>query len=338
MNKWLGWNRNTLLSLYTFTPVNYLFCMSSASKSALLTRRAFTLGTAAFPALITQAGSVLADIEVGTAGRITTLSDGYLSLPPEMVFGRMPQKELAEVLKRHGADTGSYTPPCNAALYRDGTHTVLFDAGSGPGFMETAGTLPQSLEAAGLSVEDITHVVFTHAHPDHLWGVLDDFDDPLFPNAAYLMGRAEWDYWWHPETVNTIGEDRAAFASGARRRMEMIEDRVQRFEDGAEILPGIAARACFGHTPGHMAFEIRQGSEAVMIAGDAITNAHVAFERPDWFSGTDQDQTLAAAARISLLGQIADGHMRMAGFHLPGSGIGRAERKDGAFRFVGDPS
>lgn len=310
--------------------------MSSTSKPVLLTRRAFTLGSAALSAQFMQPGPVLAQIEAGSAGHITTLSDGYLSLPPEMVFGQMPQAELAEILQRHGADPGRYTPPCNAALYRDGENTVLFDAGSGPGFMETAGTLPQSLEVAGLNAADITHVVFTHAHPDHLWGILDDFDDPLFPNASFLMGREEWDYWWSPKTADTIGADRASFAAGAKRRMEVIENRVERFEDGAEILPGIAARAAFGHTPGHMAFEVRSGAGSVMIAGDAVTNAHVAFEHPEWRSGTDQDPDTAAAARTSLLDQMAAGKMRVIGFHLPGGGIGRVEKNGNAYRFVGE--
>lgn len=294
------------------------------------------LGSAALPVLTLPAGAALANIALGASGRVTTVSDGYLTLPRDMVFGQMPQAELSGIRQQYGAETGDYTPPCNVTLYRDGTNTVLFDAGSGPGFMATAGKLGQSLAAAGLAVDDITHVVFTHAHPDHLWGILDDFDEPLFPNAAYLMGRAEWDFWWDPETAGTIGADRAAFAAGARRRMAAIEDRVNRFEDGAEILPGIAARAAFGHTPGHMAFEVRQGSEAVMIAGDAIANAHVAFERPDWPGGTDQDAERAAAARISLLDQMAAEKMRMIGFHLPDGGIGRVERKAGAYRFVGE--
>ena len=71
---------------------------------------------------------------------------------------------------------------------------------------------------------------------------------------------------------------------GCKAAMEAIEDQVEFFNDGQEILPGIAARASFGHTPGHMAFEIRNGSESVMVVGDAIGNPHVAFERPDWSS------------------------------------------------------
>lgn len=92
----------------------------------------------------------------------------------------------------------------------------------------------------------------------------------MFPDAAYHMGRSEWDYWWNPETVNTIGDARAAFAVGARRRMERIEDRVVLFDDGEEVLPGLAAVATVGHTPGHMSFELRDGSNAAMIVGDAI--------------------------------------------------------------------
>ena len=57
--------------------------------------------------------------------------------------------------------------------------------------MPTAGKLV--LVELNLTPEDITHVVFTHAHPDHIWGLLDDFDDPLFTEATYLMGREEWE-------------------------------------------------------------------------------------------------------------------------------------------------
>lgn len=71
-----------------------------------------------------------------------------------------------------------------------------------------------------------------------------------------------------------------------------------------------------------------------MVVGDALGNHHVAFERPDWASGSDQDGTMAAATRTTLLDQIAADQMRLIGYHLPGGGIGRAERVDGAYRFV----
>jgi len=159
------------------------------------------------------------EISLGTA-KLTTVSDGSLLLPGAFIFEPMPKDELAPILTEFGLSDERLTPECNLALYQDGANTVLFDVGSGPDFMPTAGVITDSLNAMGLSPEDVTHVVFTHAHPDHIWGLLDDFDEPLFLNATYMMGRTEWDYWWNPETVNTIGEARAAFAVGAKRRME----------------------------------------------------------------------------------------------------------------------
>ena len=268
--------------------------------------------------------------------KIRTLSDGTLSLPPDFIFGPMPKDELAPIREAYGIAEGPLTPECNVTLLQDGENTVLFDVGSGTGFQDSAGLLLDALDDAGVAPEDVTHVVFTHCHPDHLWGVLDDFDDPLFTEAAYLMGRGEWDYWWNPETVDTIEPARTTMAIGAKRRMEMIEDAVSFFDDGDEILPGVAARASYGHTPGHMAFELRQGSESVMVVGDAIGNHHVAFEAPSWQSGSDQDKATAVATRQSLLDQMATDKMRLIGYHLPGGGMGRVERKGDAYRFVAE--
>ena len=172
------------------------------------------------------------------------------------------------------------------------------------------------------------------AHPDHIWGLLDDFDEPLFYDATYMMGRAEWDYWWDPDTVNTIGDARAAFAVGAKRRMEVIEDSVQFFEDGQEILPGIAAVSTPGHTPGHMSFELRNGSDSALVIGDAIGNHHVAFRKPAWISGSDQDGDMAAASRKVLFDRITSEQMQIVGFHLPQGGMGRVDKDAEGYVFV----
>lgn len=294
-----------------------------------ISRRLVLAGGVALPLVGVQ--RAVAEINVGP-GTLSTLSDGNLVLPGSFIFDPMPQDALAAILAEFDLPMDRVTPECNLALYQDGQNRVLFDVGSGPDFMPSAGTLLDSLDALGLAPEDVTHVVFTHAHPDHIWGLLDDFDEVVFPEATYMMGRAEWDYWWNPETVNSIGEARAAFAVGAKRRMEAIEDRVTFFDDGDEILPGIAALATHGHTPGHMSFDI--GGQALVL-GDAIGNHHVAFRQPDWVSGSDQDGQAAVAARTMLLDRAVSENMTLVGFHLPDGGIGRAEKAGDHYRFVG---
>jgi glyoxylase-like metal-dependent hydrolase (beta-lactamase superfamily II) len=299
----------------------------------LMHRRTFLKRAAALPASTLLPCISQASAKLGKA-TLTTVSDGYLVLPASFIFEPMPTDELGAIVQAYGLNSESLEPECNLALYRDGVNTVLFDVGSGPDFMPSAGRIVESLDALGLAPEDMTHVVFTHAHPDHIWGLLDDFDEPLFANATCMMGRAEWDYWWDPATVDTIGDARAAFAVGAKRRMEAIEDSVVLFDSGDEVLPGIQAIETPGHTPGHMSFEVRQGGDAVLIAGDAIGNHHVAFARPEWPSGSDQDMELAAETRRALFDRITADDLLIAGFHLPDGGLGRVEAKDGNYSFI----
>jgi glyoxylase-like metal-dependent hydrolase (beta-lactamase superfamily II) len=296
-----------------------------------ITRRALFASAAVSLALPLAARKVWASSSLDLGGmRLQTLSDGHLTLPGDFILGGMPQEEMAEIVARHGLPTDVLSPPCNVTLLRDGDSTVLFDVGAGPDFQDSAGRLPEALAAAGVSPEEITHVLVTHAHPDHLWGLLDDFDEPLFPDAALMIGRAEFDYWTDPATPDSIGEARTAFAVGAARRLQAVEASIRLIEEGEEVLPGVIARLTPGHTPGHMAYEV--GGRA-MVAGDAIGNHHVAFERPDWPSGSDQDPELAADTRVALLERLAAEDMALVGFHLPDGGIGRVARDGGAFRF-----
>lgn len=299
-----------------------------------LNRRLFLSGGLGLPFLgrraWAQTSLTLGDV------RIDTLSDGHLVLPGSLVLQYLDRAEAEAVLAAYGQPADEFTPECNVTLVRTGGRTVLFDVGAGPDFMATAGKLPDALEAAGVAPRDVTDVIFTHAHPDHLWGLLDDFGDLMFPEATYRIGRDERDYWTDPNTVSTISSDRTVFAVGAASRLEVLADRIAVFGDGEEIVSGIAARMTAGHTPGHMSFLVQSGSETAMILGDCIGNPSLAFGRPDWWSGTDQDPGMAAATRVALMDQLAAEQMRIVGFHLPDGGIGRVERKDGAYRFVSE--
>lgn len=266
--------------------------------------------------------------------KIDVLSDGNLSLPVSMLMAGAPKDEIKPFFEKHKLAMDTLEPSCNLTLVRDGERTILFDAGSGTNFMPSAGKVSEALEAIELDPSEVTHVIFTHAHPDHLWGLLDDFDDPLFSEAEYMISKQEWDYWINPQTVNDISEARQSFAVGAKRNLEAIEDQITRFDYEAEILPGIRAINTAGHTPGHASFEIRSGSESVVVVGDVLTNQFYSFEKPHWPSGSDQDQEMGIKARQSLLDQMHTDKMALIGFHIPYPGIGRVEKVDNEYRFV----
>lgn len=297
--------------------------------------RRFLLQGAALSSLAPQLAWAQSSLTSGDA-TLDTLSDGHLVLPKSFSLGEMARLDADDILGRYGITGDTLTPDCNLTLLRSGGRTILFDVGAGPDFMPTAGKLLNAFERLGADPFDVTDVVFTHAHPDHIWGLLDDFGDLNFPDANYFIGSKEWQYWSDPNTVATIGDARQTFAVGAASRLALLADRINLFEDGAEVVPGVAARATHGHTPGHMAFEVRLGNESVMIVGDSIVNHHTAFERPTWPSGSDQDQELAITTRVSLLDQLASAQMHMVGYHLPDGGLGRVERRGDGYVFVGE--
>jgi glyoxylase-like metal-dependent hydrolase (beta-lactamase superfamily II) len=276
-----------------------------------------------------------AETRVDVGGKeVISLSDGNLVLPGSMFFEGLPKAELEPILTEYGISRDELRPPCNLTLLRDEDRLIMFDTGSGAHFMPSAGQILQSLETVGVTPEDITHVVFTHAHPDHLWGVLDDFDDIVFPQAQHMIAQSEWAYWTDPNTVNAIGELRKTFAVGAERRLAQIAEHLTFFQDGEEVLPGVMAHETHGHTPGHTSFEVRDGTSALMIGGDAIVNHHVAFARPEWPSGSDQDPEMGAITRARLLDKLVADDIALLGFHLPDGGLGRVERSEGGYRFL----
>ena len=221
--------------------------------------------------------------------------------------------------------SGSYGAPaggaCSGYLVRAGSAVLWMDCGNG-----SFANLQQHA-----AVEDLTAVVITHAHPDHLWGVLDDLDEPLFPGATHHIGQAEADFWMDPATVEAVGEARAAFAVGARNRLEAIADGINTFGDGDTVVPGVVARASFGHTPGHMSFLV---NDAALVVGDAIGNGSLALVRPDLPYEADQDPETGVATRTAMLAELADTGLTTVGFHLPNRGLGRLEKNGEGYRFV----
>ncbi|MCA8880833.1 MAG: MBL fold metallo-hydrolase [Rhodobacteraceae bacterium] len=290
------------------------------------TRRRFLAASAAM--LPSRAWSAT-ELDLGGGRTLVTLSDGHLELPPDFVFGLLPPDEAAAIRSAHGLTEGPLIAPCNVTLFRDGSNLVLFDAGAGQDFMATAGRLPEALDALGVAPGDVTHLIFTHGHPDHLWGVLDDFGDLAFPKAQIFMGGTEFAYWTDPATIGSIDPGRQGFAVGAARRLAEIGDLVTLIDEGDSPIPGVIARLTPGHTPGHVAYEL----DATLLVGDAIGNGHVAFDLPGALTASDQDPDLAADTRMRLFADLSGTGRGVIGFHLPDGGIGVIEAAGAGYRF-----
>lgn len=265
---------------------------------------------------------------------IVTVNDGTLALPMSYSYGDAPQPELVRLLADNALPTDALQPDCNVTILKRGERIAVFDAGSGPNFMATAGRLIANLAEAEIDPAAVTDVIFTHAHPDHIWGVTDDFDELVFANASYHIGQEEHDFWSSPDVLQAVAADRQSFVVGAQSRFDAIRDRLTFLKAGTEVMPGVEAVPTPGHTPGHMSYIVHSGTDQLVVLGDAITHSIVSFAHPEWPAGADQDQALAIETRKTLLDRLAGDRSRVVGYHFPHPATGMVERSSGAYRFV----
>jgi glyoxylase-like metal-dependent hydrolase (beta-lactamase superfamily II) len=264
---------------------------------------------------------------------VTVVSDGHLVLPTSFLAPGAQPREREIMLKAAGQTGEQYNSPTNITLIRAGAELILIDMGSGDRFMPTAGRLWNNLKAAGIDKAKITKVVFTHGHPDHLWGAIDELDDLVIPNAAFYVGAAEWDFWHGENATRGLPAERAGFITGARRHYGAIKDQVKMIKAGEEIVAGLRVIKTPGHTQGHVSLEVA-GANGLIVGGDALIDSVVYFRHPEWHYAGDHVPDQAAATRRKLLDRLATDRSKLIGFHLPYPGVGTVERKDNSYRFV----
>jgi glyoxylase-like metal-dependent hydrolase (beta-lactamase superfamily II) len=265
---------------------------------------------------------------------ITVVSDGHLTLAASAFARNVAPAQLAAVLKL-ADQSGQVNAPTNVTLVRTKSDLVLIDVGAGPNFMPTAGRLVDNLAALGVDRKEVTKIVFTHGHPDHLWGTIDEFEDaPTFPNASHVISAAEWNLWMSDDVLSKIPADRQNFAPGAKRNLSRIKDRVRTIKPGEDISEGMRAIDTRGHTQGHISIEIAGSRAPLIVLGDALTHAVISFKHPAWAPAADHEPDLGVATRKRLLDRLAGDRNLIIGYHLPFPGVGRVERSDGAFTFI----
>lgn len=279
---------------------------------------------------------VVADTKVGNVG-ITIISDGTLDLPPSFVLPGRDQPQIEATFKAAGGTFSGFKAEVNVAVIRSGSEVILVDTGAGPDFMPTLGKLAERLESAGIKPESVTKVVFTHAHADHLWGVIDPLGgETLFEKAEHLISAAERDFWIKDDVATSVPDAFRGMAVGTNRRLKTIAARLKPVAPGSEITSGVQILDTAGHTPGHISLLVKSGSEQLLVGGDVLSQSVVSFAEPGWRWGPDMEPEKAIAARRRTLEQLASEKIRLLGYHLPWPGLGRVERAGNAFRFVSE--
>jgi glyoxylase-like metal-dependent hydrolase (beta-lactamase superfamily II) len=242
--------------------------------------------------------------------RLTALRDGgYFTPAASGDFGlKAGAAAVADILRKAGQPTDKVVMNVGALLVRMPGHLVLIDTGLGPA---GHGVLPQSLALVGVSPTQITDVLITHAHSDHVGGLLATGGRSAFPRATIWMSAREWD-WMKGQ-------------AGAKAAVAAIAPQVSPFEPGHPILPGVTPIALYGHTPGHVGYEITSHGQMLEDIGDTAHSPILSLAEPNWTEGLDEDPDAAAAARVRELKRLAANHELVFAAHFPFPGIGRIE-------------
>jgi glyoxylase-like metal-dependent hydrolase (beta-lactamase superfamily II) len=265
---------------------------------------------------------------------ITVVSDGYITVPIDIVAPDGSPAQRHEILTRTGNPAaGLVESKTNIPIIRRGSDLIIVDIGSGDKYQPSDGRLSENLDACGIDAGAITKVVFTHAHPDHVWGALTEAGDLRFPNATYYVGAAEWNFWMDPDYRSNMPSELHVFAEGAQRDLGAVRDRAVMLEPGDDVVTGLRAIDTAGHTPGHLSLEM-SGGEGMIITADAATNEIASFQRPKSKFGYDTIPDLAIKNRARLIERAASERTKLLGYHWTYPGVGFAERDGLGYRYV----
>ncbi|WID99508.1 MBL fold metallo-hydrolase [Bosea vestrisii] len=202
-------------------------------------------------------------------------------------------------------------------LDRPGSDRVLIDCGAGGSWDPSMGHLEEAMCEAGIDTSSITMIALTHAHGDHINGLLTTDGRRAFGNLSKIV----------------IGED-AVEDFLAEPRLADFRPLLAPINGGDRPGDHLLAVAIPGHAPGHMGYLLSTGEDDILFCGDLIHVPAAQFACPELTWAYDADEAIARASRIKLLQDAADAHTWLAGAHLGRPGIGRIVKQGHGYAFI----
>jgi glyoxylase-like metal-dependent hydrolase (beta-lactamase superfamily II) len=257
---------------------------------------------------------------------VIALSDG--TVPQDLhVLLRGASKSKTDALLKDAFQTNPVEASINVFLFKIPGHVVLVDTGSGdmfgPGY---GGKLLQSLAAVAITPDQITDVLLTHAHDDHMGGLVHD-GRLVFSNATVHVNQADVEFFMDRRNSRKFNYAMSYFDQAATALKPVLDaGKVKSFRGTAEILPGVTATSHPGHTPGSVFYTLTSRGQSITFTGDIIHVAAVQAPDPDVTITYDVDPVQAAAVRKHAFARFASERALVAVPHLPFPGIGHFRR------------
>ncbi|MBU2328359.1 MAG: MBL fold metallo-hydrolase [Alphaproteobacteria bacterium] len=251
---------------------------------------------------------------------------------PQETFGTNQSVEtVGALLEANFLPADNFVNSFAPVLVNTGSDVILFDTGLGEGGRANGlGRLAEGLTAAGYKREDVTIVVLTHMHGDHIGGMMEG-GQPAFPNARYVTGQAEYDFWADAARVGTPAENGH---KGVLANVTPMAEKMTFIGDGGEVVSGITGMAAFGHSPGHMIYRLESEGRQLVLAADTANHFVLSLQRPDWEVRFDMDKAAAAATRAKVFDMLATDKLAFLGYHMPFPAVGFVEKIDQGYRYV----
>lgn len=270
------------------------------------------------------------------------LTDGFIHEENLNSFApRGNVSELKTILKDNFRPESFIDMAMNVLLVRTKNKLILMDTGMGIFADSRTGFLLKSLKRAGFSPSEITDVFLSHAHPDHIGGVVDKQNKLVFPNAQLFISKIENDFWMQAtikDFNNSALKNQPDFLNqvipGIQNILKTIKPKLKFYELGKTLYENFSFQLAPGHTPGLTLVTITSGNEKLLYIADLMHSDVILFPHPDWGYFGDTDLDIAIASRKKILEQLAETRSRAFAYHLPWPGLGFTKKKDGAFVWI----
>ena len=242
------------------------------------------------------------------------ITDGGATFPNDnkVLAVNANKADVDALLTANGLPTDQLNLSIQPLLVRIPDKVLLFDTGAAALFGPTAGKLSANLAAAGVDPASVTDIFISHAHGDHVGGLVAN-NALAFPNAAIHIQAAEWASFQGQEQMAPL--------------VAVITPKVVAFEPGAELVPGVKAVDIKGHTPGHSGYLIASGDQSLLYIGDMAHHSVISVQQPDWTIAFDGDAPTAQASRKEVIASSAASGQRIYAVHFPFPGLGKFEQQ-----------